>query len=556
MKGPWTPAGTLPESFKKLPADDELEGRQSEPSRARRSAPARCRKVFVELQPAELILLQGRARRTCRSPAPAVCCGSATPRATSSGWAAPAPSTSSSPAAGSRRRTSPVRGRSRRRRCPPTSRRFRSSTSDRACSRRCRARRRRPRPCCSRRSRRRRPSSKDLQGAGGRLSGGTPQFQPIEKTTRPARRQHRQGHLQGRRPVLHVLPGRLVHVEGADRPVGGHRRRAEGDLRDPGELAVAHRDLRHGPGVDDRRPWSSRPRRPTPAMMVAWGCAVWGTGYYYPPYVYHGGYPDLLPALSDLRIRRLRTTRGPAPTRAAPWPTARTAARASRSATTRAPARTRAARSAYGPYGARGAAQAYNPRTGAYGATRQGSNVYGSWGTTGVARGDHWATHLAVHEQRHGQDDARHPDGSGGGEAVSRAGPAAATASPRPAAATSTPATTATSTGRRATAGRSTATAAGAASISRRRLHKARGPADRCTGRADGRGPPRFERLGFVDGTTGDTRLGRARRRRPADARRERRAQRGVVERRAATGRAAASARGGRQAGGGGVSGR
>ena len=36
---------------------------------------------------------------------------------------------------------------------------------------------------------------------------------------------------------------------------------------------------------------------------------------------------------------------------------------------------------AYGPYGARGAAQAYNPRTGAYGATRQGSNVYGSWGS-------------------------------------------------------------------------------------------------------------------------------------------------------------------------------
>ena len=25
-------------------------------------------------------------------------------------------------------------------------------------------------------------------------------------------------------------------------------------------------------------------------MMVAWGCAVWGTGYYYPPYVWYGGY--------------------------------------------------------------------------------------------------------------------------------------------------------------------------------------------------------------------------------------------------------------------------
>ena len=60
----------------------------------------------------------------------------------------------------------------------------------------------------------------------------------------------------------------------------------------------------------------------------------------------------------------------------------------------------------YGPYGgagvgarynprtgtyARGVAQAYNPRTGTYAATRQGSNVYGSWGSTAVQRGDDWA---------------------------------------------------------------------------------------------------------------------------------------------------------------------
>jgi hypothetical protein len=36
-------------------------------------------------------------------------------------------------------------------------------------------------------------------------------------------------------------------------------------------------------------------------------------------------------------------------------------------------------------------ANAYNPRTGAYGTTRQGSNVYGSWGSTAVQRGDDWA---------------------------------------------------------------------------------------------------------------------------------------------------------------------
>ena len=41
-------------------------------------------------------------------------------------------------------------------------------------------------------------------------------------------------------------------------------------------------------------------------MMVAWGCVVWGSGYYYPPYVGYGGfYPYYYPSLSDLRVRRL-----------------------------------------------------------------------------------------------------------------------------------------------------------------------------------------------------------------------------------------------------------
>ena len=25
-------------------------------------------------------------------------------------------------------------------------------------------------------------------------------------------------------------------------------------------------------------------------MMIGWGCAVWGTGWYYPPYYWYGGY--------------------------------------------------------------------------------------------------------------------------------------------------------------------------------------------------------------------------------------------------------------------------
>src|SRR5262249_25649575 len=46
---------------------------------------------------------------------------------------------------------------------------------------------------------------------------------------------------------------------------------------------------------------------------------------------------------------------------------------------------------AYGEYNSRAWAEAYNPRTGTYSRTVQGSNVYGRWGTTAVERGDEWA---------------------------------------------------------------------------------------------------------------------------------------------------------------------
>jgi hypothetical protein len=126
-------------------------------------------------------------------------------------------------------------------------------------------------------------------------------------------------------------------------------------------------------------------------MMVAWGCAVWGTGYYYPPYVYHGAYPIYYPHYPTYgyaaaynpwtgTYARGAVAYGPyggAGYAAAYNPRTGTYARGA---------------VAYGPYGAAGAAQAYNPRTGAYGQTRQGANPYGSWGSTSVARGDQWAS--------------------------------------------------------------------------------------------------------------------------------------------------------------------
>ena len=59
VKGPWAPAGKLPDSFQKLPADDNWKDvKESLPGKkvSADQAPT----VFVSLQPAELILLQGK----------------------------------------------------------------------------------------------------------------------------------------------------------------------------------------------------------------------------------------------------------------------------------------------------------------------------------------------------------------------------------------------------------------------------------------------------------------------------------------------------------------
>jgi len=127
-------------------------------------------------------------------------------------------------------------------------------------------------------------------------------------------------------------------------------------------------------------------------LMIAWGCAVWGTGYYYPPYVwYRTTYPIYYPrpvtygwaaAYNPWTGRYghgagIYGPYGGAGAAAVYTPRTGTYARGG---------------VAYGPYGARGGAQVWNPRTDTYGQTRQGSNVYASWGSTYVQRGDDWAS--------------------------------------------------------------------------------------------------------------------------------------------------------------------
>ena len=75
----------------------------------------------------------------------------------------------------------------------------------------------------------------------------------------------------------------------------------------------------------------------------------------------------------------------PEPTATEARPTARTAARTGEPPTTRTLGRTLAERR-HPRHTARSVGQAYNPYTGAYGATHQGSNAYGSWGQSVVSK--------------------------------------------------------------------------------------------------------------------------------------------------------------------------
>jgi hypothetical protein len=159
-------------------------------------------------------------------------------------------------------------------------------------------------------------------------------------------------------------------------------------------------------------------------VMVAWGCAVWGTGYYYPPYWGYGGYyPYYYPRYPTYGYGAAYNPWTGAYTRGAvaygPYGGAGVASRYN----PRTGTYSRGA-AAWGPYGARGYGEAYNPRTGAYGQTRQGSNVYGSWGATSVQRGDQWAQTARVTNRATGTTTRATRTDSGAG-AVTRRGPGA-----------------------------------------------------------------------------------------------------------------------------------
>jgi hypothetical protein len=127
--------------------------------------------------------------------------------------------------------------------------------------------------------------------------------------------------------------------------------------------------------------------------MAAGAAIAYGTGYYYPPYVYWGpgfAYPVYHPWPVTYGVGAVYNpwTGGWAAGRAAYGPYAAAGGSAWYN-----PATGRYGRSAsvQGWYGGRTVASAYNPWTGGYGATSQGHNAYAQWGSSVATRNGQYA---------------------------------------------------------------------------------------------------------------------------------------------------------------------
>jgi hypothetical protein len=153
VKGPWSPAGKLPGSFTKLPAEENWKDVKANlPGKA--VAASAVPKVFTSFQPAEMILLTGEPAYQ-----PVKGTGLFWVSNTDSDVFRMGKAGDVYYLVAGRWFSAPDftdRGSSPRRRCPRTSRRSRSNTNARACWRPFREPIRRPRRCWSHRSRRRR----------------------------------------------------------------------------------------------------------------------------------------------------------------------------------------------------------------------------------------------------------------------------------------------------------------------------------------------------------------------------------------------------------------
>ncbi len=106
-----------------------------------------------------------------------------------------------------------------------------------------------------------------------------------------------------------------------------------------------------------------------------------GTGYYYPPYIYHGYYYPYAATYGYHTYNPYTGAYGYGGAAYGPYGSAHWGTSYNPNTGTYA----RGASASNG-YGYRAAGEAYNPYTGAYGATRQGGNAYGSWGQSVVSK--------------------------------------------------------------------------------------------------------------------------------------------------------------------------
>ena len=124
-------------------------------------------------------------------------------------------------------------------------------------------------------------------------------------------------------------------------------------------------------------------------LYVSWGCVVYGTGYYYPPYVYWGAYPVYYPYPYSYGAAAYYNpvTRAYGRGAVAYGPYGGVGGAAVYNPVTGTYAR---GVSAWGPGGGTVAHRAYNPRTQTSRAGYQSANAYSQWGEGVVRRGDDW----------------------------------------------------------------------------------------------------------------------------------------------------------------------
>ncbi|MGB9243500.1 MAG: hypothetical protein WCC03_09120 [Candidatus Acidiferrales bacterium] len=125
--------------------------------------------------------------------------------------------------------------------------------------------------------------------------------------------------------------------------------------------------------------------------MAVGACVVYGTGYYYPPYIYYGPrYPIYYPYPYTYGVASFYNpytgTYGVAHAVYGPYASAGTAAWYNPTTGTYGRAVTY-----QNAYGGHTYAQAYNPWTGTYAQTSQGHNQYAQWGSSVVTNGNDWA---------------------------------------------------------------------------------------------------------------------------------------------------------------------